>query len=50
MCPKQDEPIKLPAEFEETLAALLAVPKPSDEDSDDSDDDDQATADSPGSE
>jgi len=47
----KDQKISLPGDFEETLAALLAVPKPEEEDlarrSDE--DDDQATTDSEGS-
>jgi len=46
---REDEPIKLPDDFEETMAALLAVSP--EKDSDESEDDEaQATADSAGSE
>ena len=44
---RQDEPIKLPEDFEDTLAALLAVEPEGEQDESD---DDQATADSEGSE
>ena len=54
MSKRHDDPIRLPGDFEERLADLLAV-DPSglhDDDQDDEtqDDDDQATADSDGSE
>ena len=47
----KDDSISLPGDFEETLAALLAVPKPKEEDQEgrDTDDEGQATADSEGS-